>query len=161
MTETDPRATSREERDAARADARDARIERDAEVLARTTPSPVTALDGLGTERIITTTTGYTPPQVDPDEREVARLAALQTRLDNAKQARLDSLTAAPSGDTGAAVAAAAIAAESSAGTPATTTEPAGNATATSSTPTGTTPATTSGSSTSTTPATPEKVEKP
>jgi hypothetical protein len=95
----------------------DDRTVRDQNTLVNTMPSPITALDGLGVERIIATTHDYTPPQVDPDPKEVARLAALQTRLDNKKQERLASLTGTPDSNTGASVAADAIKAESNVGT--------------------------------------------
>lgn len=72
---------------------------------------PVTAVDGLGVERIILNSPAdYTEPQVEPDPKEVARLAAVQKRLDNKKQERLDQLTAKPEGS--AKDAAAAIKAE-------------------------------------------------
>ena len=93
---TDEQLTRRKENAKAREEARDARIERDTETLLNTTPTPVTAVDGLGVERIITTNTSYEPPQVEPDPKEVERLANLQKRLDNQKQERLAQMTAAP-----------------------------------------------------------------
>lgn len=113
-TEIKPGA-SREDREKVHEDVRAERIERDAEVLARTTPTPVTAKDALGVERIVTTTTGYDAPQTDPDPKEVARLKAVQKRLDNQAKERLKSLTDAPDGS--AKVAADALAAQTSVGT--------------------------------------------
>lgn len=121
MTSPTKDKTSAEKSKEAREESDRARELRDQEVLVRTTPSPVTAVDGLGVERIITTTTGYTPPQVEPDKAEVERLERLNKRLEETKQERLDSLTGTPDKDSGASVAAAAIKAEGSSSTKAKT----------------------------------------
>ena len=77
--------------------ARDAQIERDTETLVDTLPSPVTAVDGLGVERIITTVDGtYKTAQTDPDPKEVERLANLGKKLDAKKAERLDAMGATP-----------------------------------------------------------------
>ena len=100
-----------------REEARYKQAEADTEVLINTTPSPVTAVDGLGVERIITTVDGtYEAPQTDPDPKEVERLKNLESKLGEKKQERLDSMTSVPDG--GGEVAKQAIAAESSVGTP-------------------------------------------
>lgn len=89
-----------------------ARQDRDADAQLATADVPITAVDALGVERIILNSpAGYTPPQVEPDPKEVERLKNLQTRLDNRKSERLEQLTKDP--DAGGQVAAAAIKAES------------------------------------------------
>lgn len=82
----------REENDEIKANARAAQKERDTETLLRTEPVMLTAVDALGTERLVTLATDYDGPQVEPDEAEVERLKNLQTRLDNKKQETMDKL---------------------------------------------------------------------
>lgn len=95
-----------EERETARLE----QAERDSDTLIATTPSPVTATDGLGVERIIGETYDYTPAQTDPDPNEVKRLANLQAKLEEQKQDRLNQLTQVDQG--GAKTAQSAISAE-------------------------------------------------
>lgn len=92
----------------------DERTIREQDALAATSPSELTALDALGVERIVTTTVDYTPPQVDPDPKEVARLERLNGVLSGKRDERLSQLTSVPDG--GGTVARDAIAEEQNVG---------------------------------------------
>lgn len=117
MPENQSREARLKDRQKARDEAREKQADRDLELALNTQPSQVTARDALGVERIVTTTYGYEPPQVEPDPKEVERLKNVNKRLANKRDERLRSLTDTPDGS--AKVAAKAIKSEDAVGAPA------------------------------------------